>query len=404
MVSTPSAAPVRERLPYGRLTLLAAVVFAAVTTELLPVGLLPQLAAGFGVGESDIGWWMSAYAIVVAVGAIPVTAFLSRFPRRSALVAVLFTYAASSAVIVLAGQFTPAPGTSSGVGVSFWIALLARVIGGLAHAGLFSLVVATAVSVTPPRRTAAAVAYVSGGVTLALAFGVPLGTALGGWWGWRVVFVGATVLMVLLAAVVARAVPEGRAAPGADPRPSVLGALRGRGLLLVGVTTVVFTLGHYTAYTYVTPLLLAAGVSDGSVSLVLFGYGTAGFGGLLLVGAFADRFGPVALRFTAALTGVVLLGLALVVAREATVGTVLVVLVWGLAIGAVPPLLQTSAMRSTTAPDAGPAVVNSTFNIGIAGGAWFGGHLLTAGSASLLPLAGGVLLVVALVLTTRIRW
>src|SRR4051794_1310974 len=41
-----------DRLPMAALVILAAIGFTAITTELLPSGLLPQVSAGLGVSEA----------------------------------------------------------------------------------------------------------------------------------------------------------------------------------------------------------------------------------------------------------------------------------------------------------------------------------------------------------------
>ena len=387
--AAPAAPGPVQRMPLGTLALLAAAVLAAVTTEVLPVGLLPQLSAAFGVGEERIGWWMSAYAVVVAAGAVPVTALLARWPRRRALLVLLLTYALSNAVILAAG--------------SYWVALAARLLGGLAHAGLFSVAVATAVAVAPAGRSVRAVAVVNAGVTLALALGVPLGTALGAAAGWRWAFAATTALLVVLAALTALVLPRDRPAgapgAGAGATTGVLRALRGRALLLVAATTAVLTTGHYSAYTYVTPLLREAGVGGGAVSAVLLGYGAASVIGLLVSGACADRSPVAALRTAVAWIALCLLALALSTTSGAA--TAAVVVAWGAAFGALPTLLQTAALRASTAPEAAPAVVNATFNVGIATGAWLGGRLLVQGSPAVLALASAALVLVALATTLR---
>ncbi|WP_432570752.1 MFS transporter [Kineococcus sp. SYSU DK005] len=403
--STTPAGPVAgtaRRLPAGTLALLAAAVFAAVSTEVMPVGLLPQLAAAFAVPEDRIGWWMSAYALVVALGAVPVTALLAHRSPRGVLVALLLVYALANGLVVLAG--------STG---GFALALAARLLGGLAHAGLFSVAVATAVAVSPPGRSGRAVALVNTGITLALALGVPLGTAAGAAWGWRWAFAATTGVLLLLAAAAAVLVPARppatppvpgpRGATGPRPgrtRAGVLGALRGRPLLLVATTTVVLTLGHYGAYTYVTPLLLRAGAGQGAVGPALLGYGLASFAGLLLAGATADRHPLAALRAAIAVIAACLLALG--PASGHTAATVAVVVLWGAAFGALPSLLQTAALRASDVPGAAPAVVNSTFNVGIAVGAWAGGRALLGGGPVLLT-AGCAALVLLALATTFLR-
>ena len=147
------------------LIVLAATVFAGITTEILPVGLLPVISQGLGTSESQVGLLVSAYAVMVAVFCIPMTALVARWSRRAVLATLLSVYALSNVVMALAGDY--------------WVALGARLIGGLAHAGFFAAVFAAAVSLVPPAKAGRAMAIVSGGIVLALAFGVPLGTALG---------------------------------------------------------------------------------------------------------------------------------------------------------------------------------------------------------------------------------
>jgi len=52
--------------------------------------------------------------------------------------------------------------------------------------------------------------------------------------------------------------------------------VRGRPILVFAAMTDVLTLGHYTPYTYISPMMRHAGVSADGVSLVLRGYGLAG--------------------------------------------------------------------------------------------------------------------------------
>jgi MFS transporter, DHA1 family, inner membrane transport protein len=369
--------PSPPRLPRAPIALLTASLFGAVTTEVLPVGLLPQLAAAFAVGESRIGWWLSAYALVVAATAIPLTAWLARFPRRSALVGLLLLYALSNAAILLA------PGYG-------W-AVLARLLGGLAHAGVFSVVVGATVALVPPGRRGRALAVVNAGITLALTAGVPLGTALGAAIGWRWSFAATSVLLAVLALAALAVLPRDPGEVHGEPPPPVLTALRGRRLLAVAAGTAVIALGHYTAYTYVAPTLLSAGVPAGGVSLVLFGYGAASLAGLVVAGTLADRHPGRSLVGTVLLVAACLLVAAAVLgAGRATAAVVAVVVVWGAAFGALPTLTQTAALRASRGSDAAPAVVNTTFNVGIAGGAWLGGVLLAL-DLRLVLLAGAVL-------------
>ncbi|WP_162246146.1 MFS transporter [Sanguibacter sp. Leaf3] len=156
-------------------------------------------------------------------------------------------------------------------------------------------------------------------------------------------------------------------------------------------------MGHYTAYTYVSPILLSAGVSQDALSIVLLAYGIAGVGGLVLAGALADRF-PVGLLRATVLVTAAALGVVALVAQSAT-GVIVSVVVWGVAFSAVPTLLNAAALRASTVPDAAPAVVNAMFNVGIAAGAWLGGHALLTGGTTTVALVAALLVGLSLPLT-----
>ena len=375
-----SAAGPNRPLPVALLVLLAAAVFAAVTTEMLPVGLLPSISQGLGVSESQVGLLVSGYAAVVAVGSIPMAALLERLPRRPVLAVLLATYAVSNAVFAASD--------------SYGLALAARLVAGLAHAAFFGVVVSAAIALVPRPRAGRAVAVVMSGTTVALAVGVPAGTALGTALGWRWVFAGSAVLLLLLAAAAARFLPD--TPPAAAERQTVFAALGQRRLLLIAAVIALLMLGHFTAYTYISPLLLHAGVVRDAVSVVLLGYGLGGLLGLTLAGREADRHPRGALRLTIGLMAACLGGLGLF---HATALTVVIVVIWGAAYGALPTLTQSAALEAApAAPAAGPAVVNAMFNVGISGGALIGARELAAGPVPTLALTGAVLVAAALVL------
>jgi MFS transporter, DHA1 family, inner membrane transport protein len=166
-------------------------------------------------------------------------------------------------------------------------------------------------------------------------------------------------------------------------------------VLGVAALTVVVTLGHYTAFTYVAPILRAAGIGEGSLSLVLLGYGAAGAVGLALAGALADRLPRRALAGAILLIAV---PLGVMGAPGASAGaTVGAAVVWGVAFGALPTLTQTAARRA--APDAGdaaPGLTNATTNVGIAGGGVIGGRELLVTAPPALALTGAGLAALAL--------
>jgi MFS transporter, DHA1 family, inner membrane transport protein len=376
------------RLPRLALTVMAASVFAAITTEVLPVGLLPVMSADLHTSESRVGLLVSAYALVVAVGSVPVAAVTARWPRRITLGALLGVYTLSNVVMATASGYP--------------VALAARLVGGLAHAGFFGAVFAAAVSIVAPERTGKAVAFVGAGTVLALSFGVPLGTALGNQVGWRWAFAACAVLMAVLAVLLPVVLPDtARTGPPSAGQVPLLRAVRSRPVVVVAVVTAVLTLGHYTPYTYVSVLLLHAGVATTQSSIVLSGYGFASIVGLIIASRVVDRRPVGALLTTIAVVTACLLVLG---TAPGAAPAVAAVVVWGLALGGLPTLVQAVALRSVpSAPDAAPAVVNSMFNVGIAGGALVGATELAVTGPTVLPLTGAALVAASAVILRLLR-
>ncbi|MGY1714134.1 MFS transporter [Geodermatophilus sp. SYSU D01106] len=389
MTSAPATtAPARPdggaRVPVA-LGVLTLAVFAAVTAEMMPVGLLPMIARDLGTGEDRVGLLVSAYAVVVAAASLPLTALLARWSRRRALTGLLVTYAVGNAVFAATSDYG--------------VAVVARVLAGLAHAGFFSVAVGAAVALVPAARAGRATALVLAGVTVAFTAGVPAGTALGTAVGWRWAFAGIAAVLLALAVLAATLLPAAPPPAATSPAP-LRQVLRRRPVQLAAALTVVVMLGHYTAFTYVSPVLRAAGIGEGGVSLVLFGYGAAGAVGLALAGVLADRFPRRALAVTVAVL-VLALGVIGVLGSSAAV-TVVATVVWGVAYGALPTLTQTAARNA--APDAGdaaPGLTNATTNVGIAGGGVIGGLLVADAGALALTAAALAAAGLALALVRR---
>src|SRR5690242_518486 len=236
------------------LVLLAGCVFFAICTEMLPVGLLPEIGRGLHVSASAAGVLVSVYAVLVAVMSVPIAALAERWPRRTVVAVLLGAYTLSNLV------FASAP--------DYAVAVVARTIGGLAHAGFFAVAVAAAVSLVDAAQSGRAIAVVMIGNALALVFGVPVGTMLGTALGWRWSFVVLAAALAVLAVAVVRVLPA-QSPTHATSRTPVLTGIRRPAVVIMATVITLLALGHFTLYTYVSPLLLHDGVARGDVGAVL---------------------------------------------------------------------------------------------------------------------------------------
>jgi predicted MFS family arabinose efflux permease len=181
-------------------------------------------------------------------------------------------------------------------------------------------------------------------------------------------------------------------------------ALRSGPLLAVCAVTVIVVTGHFAAYTYITALVRRdAGLSGLGLSAVLFGYGAAGIGGILLAGRFTDRRPRLA---NAACVGGVVVALAALatIAHGSTVGTVASVAAWGAGFTAMPVCLQAAVLRvAPRSTDTASALYVVAFQIGIGGGALAGSLLVNAGLLAILPTFGLLLALAGLLVLLTAR-
>lgn len=364
---------------WATVVLIAVTAFVFVTCETLPIGLLPAIAADLGVSEPATGRLVTVYAAVAAVTAAPLTGATARLGRRPLLLGVVAVFAVSNLLVSLAGSFP--------------LVAVARMVGALTHGVFWSVMAASAARLLDPGRAGRATAVVFAGNSAALVLGLPLGTALGEALGWRAAFVGAAVTGALVLLGLVALMPPLPAERGGD-LAGMSRLLRDAALVRVAAVTGLAVTGHFTAYTYLVPLLRDRhGVT--ATGAVLLAYGVAGVMGTVVCGALVDRRPRAATLWCLTVLGVAVLVIGAV--RDAPVVAVVAVMAWGAAMTPLPVTLQTAVLRiSPTATDTASAVYVGVFQVGIGGGALVGGLLLdAAGLAAVAAVAAGLLLIAA---------
>lgn len=366
------------------LVVLALATFSALTTEMVPVGLLPTLSRAFGVRESVAGLLVTLYAGLVAVLSVPITWATRRIPRKPLLLACAGSYALSNAICAAAPSFAAVA--------------VGRGLAGVTHALYFSVAIGYAARLVPAEKSGRALALASAGASAGMVLGVPAATALGNGLGWRSAFV---FLVVLLAVVM---VLMGKLLPDVRPAPSERTRHRGsrRSMAAAASANALTYLGHYTAYTYVSVLLLAAGVGPSAIAPILLVFGALALVGVAVTGRQLDRR-PRASALV--IVGLMVLGVAATGASLPRLVLVVVfAAVWNGAFGPTASLFQNAAVRTDAlSPEIAGAWINSTANIGIGGGAALGGLVMDGSGLHGVAWVGCAVLLVALALIAASR-
>lgn len=364
--------------------------FAIGTTEFVIVGLIPIIANDLNVSLPSAGLLISLYAVGVAIGAPVLTALTARWNRKVVLVSLMALFVVGN---LLAWQ---AP--------SYETLILARIVTGLAHGVFFSIGSMIATSLVSKDKEASAIAIMFTGLTVALVTGVPLGTWIGQYFGWRSTFLVVSGLGLIALIGSSLLVPRKlKKSIPATFKEQLQVVVKPR-LLLVYLMTILGYGGTFTAFTYLAPILeLRTGFAPSAIALVMLVYGVSVAVGNIWGGKLADKHGPIsALTFIFSALSIILLAFTFTMGSK--IATVLTILVWGaFAFGSVPGLqlyiVKKAQKYTPNAVDVASGLNISAFNIGIALGSIIGGGVVENMSLQDTAWVGGVISLIALAVT-----
>ena len=343
------AIPVRgERLPWAALSVMALLGFVLISTETMPAGLLPQMAAGMDTSEGTIGQFVSAYALGTVVVTIPAIT-LTRGMRRKRLLLIGITgFLVVNIVTAL----------STDVALS----LGARFIAGAFSGMLWGMLAGYALRITSPQHRGRALAIVSAGAPIGIAVGTPIGSWVGANLDWRWSFGGLSILTLILIALAAAFVP------GVSGQPATSRLALGRVFGIPGIATIlvvvfVWMLAHSTTYIYIAPYLRTA-TAGPNVELALVVFGVASVIGIAVTGAIIDRHRRLLLFSSIALFAAA--GVVLFLGHQSVVAVLVAITLWGVTFGGMPAQMQ-AAMSDVSGEnaDVANAFLPVSYNIAI---------------------------------------
>ncbi|WP_100814484.1 MFS transporter [Microbacterium lacus] len=377
-----TSAPV-SRFPLRALLLLSFGVLVTVTAESLPAGLMPELSADLGVSSAQIGLLISVWALTVIVTSIPLTRATARFDRRLVIAVALAAFALAN----VATAFAP----------GYEFAFATRILAAIAHGAFWAVVMVYATALLSPAHLGRGLAIVTGGGTAATIIGLPLATLVAQGLGWRAAFVGLGAIALLLGAVVVLKMPPYLASTATHgERSSVFRDPSLPALAAFGIVAVLIATAQFASFTYIRPYLeVSASIEAGWAAGLLFVYGAAGLLGVVAAAVAADRYPRGSLLVV--LIVLVSAFVALTVASRSLPTVIVALMVWGFALGAVFPLLQTILMRTSTPRTrnlAGAGIV-VLFNLGIAAGPAIGAVVGGAESPTSITAASAVAILIA---------
>ncbi|MDO5692340.1 MAG: MFS transporter [Pseudomonadota bacterium] len=240
-------------------------------------GTLRDMARSLNAAPSDLGVLISAASLTICIAAPVLAALVGKWDRRHLLTLCMLWYA----VLHLAEAFAP----------SLETLLPLRVASMLAPA-LFSPQAAACVGwLARADQRGRAVTYVFLGWSAASVLGMPLSAWAGDRFGWRATFMALSLLSLISAVWLARAMPSGIRPPPLNLRAWGLLA-RNPVLTLCVLASALFSGGQFMLLAYFSPFFRdEVGLGPTQLSLLFAWFGILSFVGNAVASRYVDRIG-----------------------------------------------------------------------------------------------------------------
>ncbi|WP_167109572.1 MFS transporter [Mycobacterium sp. DL592] len=398
---TTGASPPPQTTPWTprvtvALAVLAAAAFVYVTAEIMPVGALSAIARDLKVSEAMVGTLLASYALVAAIATVPLVRWTAAWPRRRTLLFTLASLVLSQLISALAPTFA--------------VLAAGRILCALTHGLMWSVIAPIGVRLVPASYAGRATMAVYVGTGLALVVGSPVTAAMSELWGWRTAVGVITVAAVAVAAAARLALPLMAMAEGHPASAAAIRHHRNSRLVVLSALTLVGVTAHFISYTFIVAIIRdVVGVRGPHLAWLLAAYGIAGLTAMALLARPGDRRPKTAVlgclvALTVAFAVLAVLGFGDGRNTVTVLTGVAAIVLWGAAATAMPPMLQSAAMRhSPQDPDGASGLYVTSFQVGIMAGSLAGGVVYQTGGIAATVTASAALILAALVAVTLSR-
>jgi len=339
---------------------MSSVTFVGILSELLPSGILPQMAEGLGVADTQVGFLVGVYALASAICAIPLVRATLAVNRKRLLLALLIGFAASNIVVAVSSSYS--------------VIIACRILGGICAGVMWPMIAAYGTRLVSADMQGKAITIIMAGNTLGISIGMPAMTTVGVSFGWRAEFMALGLLVAIIAVLSHFFLPSVEGAKLSKSN-SPLAVLKNARMLVVRLLTFLTVTAHYGIYTYITLLVEKIRFPGGiGLALLIFGIGSilSVFGSAKYVDAHLRG-----LIVSMLVTGALAMALFLAFAGTPGVSHVAFFL-WGIAFGPLVSMYQTAVSKLVDeAKDVATSVQSSVFNFSIMIATWIAGLLLT---------------------------
>jgi predicted MFS family arabinose efflux permease len=377
MTTTVKQSGISGRQTWSAVGSMALCVALLIASEFMPVSLLTPIAKDLHATEGMAGQAISVSGLFAVITSLLIATIAGRYDRRHVLRALTAVMLISLMLIAIAPNFV--------------VLMAARALLGIVIGGFWSLATATVMRLVPAEQVAKALGMIYMGNAMATAFAAPIGSYFGGIIGWRGVFWA--IAPIALANLVWEWISLPAMIPEApNPISNLFGLLKRRNVVFAMLGVMFTFAGGFTAFTYLRPFLETyTRVNVTQLSLLLLGFGSAGFIGTWGGSSLVNKHMYGLLSGLAAAWTLVLLGI--VAVRHEMLPVAMLLVGWGALNAAVPVCWSTWLSRGVRdEPESGGGLMVGAIQLSIMLGGALGGSLLDHFSAAVTFSGGAILL------------
>ncbi|WP_053021489.1 MFS transporter [Staphylococcus haemolyticus] len=266
-----------------RITTFIISVFIVGMVEMMVAGIMNLMSDDLGVSEAIIGQLVTLYALTFAICGPILVKLTNRYPARPVLLWTLVIFVVGNGIIAVAPNFT--------------ILVIGRILSSAAASLIIVKVLALTAMLTIPKNRGKMIGVVYTGFSGANVFGVPIGTMIGDWIGWRFTFVFIIVISLIAGLLMLKYLPTTTELNQAnrmynnvsDDNQVTSHIVRPVEIVKFLAITLLILIANSVTFVFINPLILENGHSMGYVSLALLVNGVAGVVGTSMGGVLADK-------------------------------------------------------------------------------------------------------------------
>ncbi len=262
-----------------KIYILALISFLVGTSQYIISGILDKMADALGVSIGAAGQLITVFSLAYAIGTPILMVLTAKMERRKLLIYTLFVFIIGNLLSVIV------PG--------YGLFMIARIIMALSTGVAVVTVLSIAAKIAPANKKASSIATVVMGFTASLIIGVPIGRFITSMYGWKFVFIGIALLVLLVIFIVLNTIPKMNGDTSIPLTRQIAMFKKPQIALALSITFFLMT-GYGIIFTYLSPFLVnTVGMSDSLLSITLLVLGVASLFGSKLGGLSADKRGVI---------------------------------------------------------------------------------------------------------------